>query len=144
MKTKNCPHCGIRKDVAMFSTNRARLDGLQGICKDCKGGYDREHHRKNKKRIYAYKVSEKKRRHAYILEYLKKHPCVDCGESDPVVLDFDHVRGRKSLAVSLMANQVWAMATIIKEIAKCDVRCANCHRRVTAKRHGNWYRFSPR
>lgn len=140
METKRCPHCETVKGISMFSANAARSDKLQGICKECKKEYDRKHHHKNKKSIYAYKVLEKARRHAFLLDYLRSHPCADCGEPDPVVLDFDHVRGLKILPVSVMANQVWSMDSIELEIAKCDVRCANCHRRATAKRHGNWYK----
>jgi hypothetical protein len=31
--------------------------------------------------------------------------------------------------------------TILKELSKCDVRCANCHRRRTA-RDFKWFRAS--
>ncbi len=71
---------------------------------------------------------------AAILHYLQTHPCVDCGESDPVVLDFDHVRGVKVMDISSMVAAGHPWSTIQTEIAKCDVRCSNCHRRITAAR----------
>lgn len=67
-------------------------------------------------------------------DYLLKHPCVDCGETDPVVLEFDHVRGLKKYFVSTLIRKGYPILTIKREIMKCDVRCANCHRRVTAER----------
>jgi len=72
-------------------------------------------------------------RHLY--EYLKVHACVDCGEQDPLVLEFDHVRGRKKGNIAQMAHtHVWE--TVLQEIEKCDVRCANCHRRKSAHQLG--------
>jgi hypothetical protein len=70
----------------------------------------------------------------YVEQYKREHPCVDCGEGDPIVLDFDHVRGVKRFSVANAARGKHAMSTVIEEIAKCEVRCANCHRRVTHKR----------
>lgn len=68
-------------------------------------------------------------------DYYESHPCVDCGEPDPVV----HVRGQKMFNVSEAAHKGFGIERIEAEIAKCDVRCCNCHRRKTAQR-GNWYR----
>lgn len=67
-------------------------------------------------------------------EFLLKNPCVDCGEKDPVVLDFDHVRGEKRTGVKRMLAGTYSLESVFEEIAKCEVRCANCHRRVTARR----------
>ena len=67
-----------------------------------------------------------------------EHPCVDCGEADPVVLTFDHVRGEK---VANVADLIWSkhsLAAVQAEVAKCDVRCANCHTRRTAAVAGWW------
>jgi hypothetical protein len=64
---------------------------------------------------------------------LLHHSCVDCGESDPLVLDFDHVRGMKKRHVSRMISGGTSIETLRKEIEKCVVRCANCHRRKTAR-----------
>ena len=53
--------------------------------------------------------------------------------SDPVVLQFDHVIGQKRMAISTMLSSGLAIATIRNEIKKCEVRCANCHLRKTAR-----------
>jgi hypothetical protein len=65
--------------------------------------------------------------------------CVDCGETDPIVLEFDHEPGNKVDIISRMVQQRAWNATLA-EIAKCSVRCANCHRRKTAERAG-WYAY---
>lgn len=72
-----------------------------------------------------------------IFEYLLGHPCVDCGEADVVVLEFDHVYGEKKYNISDLVRRYSCWETIKAEIAKCEVRCANCHRRITVKRAGN-------
>lgn len=73
-----------------------------------------------------------------IVEYLTTHPCIDCGERDPLVLQFDHVTGAKTAAVTAMIHLAnWDR--IVGEIAKCVVRCANCHHRKTSISFG-WLR----
>jgi 5-methylcytosine-specific restriction endonuclease McrA len=66
----------------------------------------------------------------FIKNYLVKHPCVHCGETDPVVLEFDHLRDKK-MAVSRLLRR-YSPKMVKEEIAKCQVLCANCHRRKTA------------
>ena len=72
----------------------------------------------------------------FIFEYYKSHPCVDCGETDPVVLDFDHVGKKTYTVANILKYRRWQI--VLDEIAKCQVRCSNCHRRKTAKDYG-WY-----
>ena len=65
---------------------------------------------------------------AYIKDHLTKHPCVECGNTDIRVLEFDHVRGKKNGAVTVLARSLLTlMPQLIAEMAKCDVRCRNCH-----------------
>lgn len=72
----------------------------------------------------------------YKYNYYKEHPCIDCGETDPVVLQFDHLK-EKSINVSKIKM---SLDSLKKEIEKCEVVCANCHARRTAKQAG-WYDF---
>ena len=74
----------------------------------------------------------------FVHNYLLHHPCVDCGEKDVRVLDFDHVRGKKYKSVSKMLSGSHSIDRLIEEIKKCEVRCANCHRKITAERAGNF------
>lgn len=68
------------------------------------------------------------------LAYLRQHPCVDCGEADPVVLEFDHMSDKLG-DIAVLARK-WRWSAIEREIAKCEIRCANCHRRKTARERG--------
>lgn len=80
--------------------------------------YQRQYQREKTQRLRAYKAAQ---------------GCADCGENDPIVLDFDHVRGEKSFDIGhALGAKGWS--TLLKEIEKCDVVCANCHRRRTALR----------
>lgn len=70
-----------------------------------------------------------------MLEHLLKNPCIDCGEKDILVLEFDHVdRKRKRATVTRLLHL--PLETVKKEIEKCAVRCCNCHRRRTARQMG--------
>jgi hypothetical protein len=74
-----------------------------------------------------------------VIEYLTGHPCIDCGEADPFVLEFDHVKGPKRRNICDIVSMGWSLATLEDEIAKCVVRCANCHRRKTAHQF-KWFK----
>ena len=67
-----------------------------------------------------------KRKKEFIQNYLSSHPCVDCGLSDVRCLEFDHINGDKSFSLSDCRSH--SQVKIEAEIAKCEVRCANCHR----------------
>jgi len=64
---------------------------------------------------------------------LKDKPCKDCHRRFPSeCMDWDHVRGQKKGRVSAMVNL--SRARLLREIKKCDLICANCHRMRTKKR----------
>lgn len=72
-------------------------------------------------------------------EYLRTHPCVDCGETDMVVLQFDHLRDKVCGIGTMIANG-YTWLKIYQEIEKCEVVCANDHQRRTAVR-AKWNRL---
>lgn len=73
-----------------------------------------------------------------LVEYFSRHPCVDCGQTDMRCLEFDHVRGKKSNDISRMITIGCSWSTIEAEVAKCEVRCANCHRIRESKKSNSW------
>lgn len=69
-----------------------------------------------------------------VSDYKIKKGCIDCGyNKHPQALDFDHVRDKK-YEVSALARSNARPETLWAEIAKCVVRCANCHRIMTYNR----------
>ncbi len=73
----------------------------------------------------------------YLFQKLSNSKCVDCGEKDILVLDFDHIK-EKEFNIAVLFKKRCAIKTLEKELNKCEVRCANCHRRKTAKEIGSW------
>jgi hypothetical protein len=137
--TKRCCTCGLERPLTDFNVRRAADDGLQSRCRACsKEWYERNrlthmaNVRRNSKAIIA-------RNRILLAAYLADNPCVDCGESDIRCLDFDHRDAAEKVddVARLMCNAL-SWRRILAEIEKCDVRCANCHRRVTVERGGWW------
>jgi hypothetical protein len=149
MPCRTCTRCGKRKRETSFSQIKRTTanDGYAytNLCLVCRRAKQVEYYHatpSRKSKVAHTKKNQRLRVAAYICDYLRKHPCVDCGESDIVVLDFDHVRGTKKNSISRLRLSN-GIKTIQAEIAKCEVRCANCHRRKTARQHG-WKHKMPR
>jgi 5-methylcytosine-specific restriction endonuclease McrA len=88
-----------------------------------------------KRKVYNKGIIERNKK--FVADYLRDHPCVDCGEDDLVVLDFDHLDPTTKIKeISNLVYNTAGLSTIQVEIAKCEVVCANCHRRRTSKRRG--------
>ena len=132
---KTCCKCKKSKHDNQFPARSG--GGLGPYCWPCKRQYDRDYWSRTKVRRNKRKrqngVQIRLRNRAFVRAYLEKHPCVDCGENDPVVLDFHHVRGRKNRDISTLVRERASLRAIKAEIAKCVVCCANCHRRRTHK-----------
>jgi hypothetical protein len=113
------------------------------VCVDCRRERGRAHYRENrsyyltKARRHQDKVVEQVRE--WVAQYLREHPCVDCGITDIRVLEFDHKDpSAKRLPVSVLARSGYSLMAVKEEIEKCDVRCANCHRIRTHEQQGWW------
>lgn len=71
------------------------------------------------------------KRRAWMQDEKLRRGCIDCGYNEhPAALDFDHIEGEKRFAVSKVSRSLEALKA---EIAKCVVRCANCHRIRTSE-----------
>jgi hypothetical protein len=141
---KLCPTCQQIKPKSEFGKNKAKADGLQNQCNPCRKSYNATYYQKTKevqnpKRYLRHNEWRQEVRQR-LRDYLLDHPCVDCGEADIIVLQFDH-QYDKVANLSVMIGSGFSWQRILDEIKKCQVVCANCHMRRTAKAQ-NWFRAS--
>ena len=137
-----CAKCHIEKPLSNYAYKNKSKGWLLSYCMECNRMYQRWHYQKYHD-DYRVKRSDRRKKvrkenRQKLLEYFCLHPCIDCGEKDYQVLEFDHVRGEKRDNVATMFSGAMAWETMLIEISKCEVRCANCHKRKTAKQF-QWY-----
>lgn len=133
---RRCSTCGDMKPIEEFPIKNKATGLRRSQCRACRRAYGREHYERNRpsyvSRAKDRRKSERPRIRALVDEFLRSHPCVDCGCPIITVLEFDHRDpGEKSLTVARL-KMSGTVSSIRREIEKCDVRCANCHRRRTA------------
>ena len=136
---KECGRCKEIKSIDEFYRHGPKR---QSWCKSCRKEYDKKYYDENdhrKEKIKLRRDRHKENVRKFLLEYRREHPCIDCGESDPVCLDFDHKPEFEKIdSIGMMVSRQLSLKVIKEEISKCDVRCANCHRKKTSKDF-NWY-----
>ena len=138
MKTKPCTRGKHEIGVEFFSKCAKNKDGLMHWCKKCVAEYERERYQNgDRDRKKGNRANTEKRAQDYIWSVLTTSQCVDCCNDDPLVLEFDHRDGSDKL-YNISSMYSWSVESIKKEITKCEVRCANCHKKKTAKQFGFW------
>ena len=134
---KICTGCKKNRKLTSFWTKNGRP---QAQCKDCQTKYHKKHYLENKDRYLERALNRNKtqaNRIQSIINSMKESPCMDCGEIFPYyVMDFDHRPNEEKLTnISRMRRRYGTPEQeILEEIAKCDLVCANCHRKRTHRR----------
>ncbi|HWR85373.1 MAG TPA: hypothetical protein VN200_05210 [Rhodoglobus sp.] len=137
---KRCFRCGKEKAYRHFNRSMKNRDGLHSYCRECQKEHYQANlarHLENARRNSAARRSEARR----IMAEALADGCIDCGIRDLRVLEFDHVRGTKVAAVTVLARRGAGTASLLDEIAKCEVRCRNCHAIATLTRLGKSWRL---
>ena len=128
---KKCCVCKVDKPVSDFDLNVSRADGLQTTCKECNSVRHQEWYEQNKDEVRRRAKEWNEQKHnlltKFLSEYLRLHPCVDCGNTNILVLEFDHVQGIKVDAIGHMLSARVSLDVLKEELSKCEVRCRNCH-----------------
>lgn len=105
---------------------------VRSYCNDCRKAVRCSHYHGNadvyKKRSVEWRQEVAKE----YCRYLLQHPCVDCGQKDIRVLEPDHLHDKVG-KVSAMINHGRPWDYILAELAKCAIRCSNCHAIKTAE-----------
>ena len=131
---KTCTKCNENKPLSEFNKNKRQADGVQTCCRMCQKALNRQSYLKSPAR--RKKLSEqgrlaKLRGKAFVQRYKRFCGCRVCGESEPIALDLHHLdpSTKEGNPANLYGN---SFKTIKREIRKCVVLCANCHRKVHA------------
>ena len=140
---KKCNHCHKVKDEEEYNWRYKALGIRHPTCRDCQHQHNKKYFEGDAKERHLQQVQERKHEarnvaREYVWDYLTRHPCTQCGEADPVVLEFHHI-GEKYMAVSQMVGGGYPVETIQAEIDRCVVLCGNCHKKLTMKDRG-WFR----
>ena len=130
--TKTCSRCKKTKPLSDFFKKSAHKDGYESHCRACARKYQRQHYERNKQ-FYFDKNLRRQKHLSEICYRAKDRPCADCKTKyPPYVMDFDHLRD-KDMPVSRLVK-FGSITRLKREIAKCEVVCANCHRERTHQR----------
>lgn len=141
---KRCNTCGVSQPEENYHWNKS-AGGRFNKCKSCRKKVNDSYYHRNKERVNALckerRDKKKEINFKHLIEYYKTHPCIDCGETDFRVLQFDHRDSleKKANIGNWMGSKNWP--EILEEIKKCDIRCANCHLRRTIVQL-NWYAWA--
>ena len=130
---KTCSKCKINKPIKEFSFKSVTLGKRHSYCKECGNNLTRSHYLNNK-RQYLARNSRTNPRHRSLIRSEKSRPCADCGDQYPYyVMDFDHRDGMTKSFILSDASRATSKS-LMQEMAKCDVVCANCHGERTHQR----------
>lgn len=129
-----CGRCGQMLSLANFHFSRGRR---QSWCKACRAEYMRERGEVHRRQTRTARDRRRTETRTFVLERLRSGSCADCGVSDAVVLEFDHL-GEKTADVAKLVHEGYRLARVKAEIATCEIVCVNCHRRRTATRARTW------
>lgn len=93
--------------------------------------YHKRWYNKNKEKRFAINRRNKVRIRNFIREFKVSLTCGECGENHPACLEFHHLDpSKKEISIANTIKNGWAIERIKKEMDKCIVLCANCHRKL--------------
>jgi hypothetical protein len=140
---KICIRCKLEQPISNYTRRRVSKDGYNAACKSCTRKASKKHFVENREyylsKAQRHRATNQKASREYTFNHLSNNPCSDCGEDDIIVLQFDHLNPKnKKNCVSTLITDGYRLETVKAEIEKCQVLCANCHARKTAKQLSHW------
>lgn len=146
---KICSICKLAKSFESFYVRDGSRNRLHAQCKDCykekRKSFMEEHYKKYgdqyRSRARIRKMVQKRARQEKLVNYLEDKKCEFCGFSDIRALHFDHIDpSKKEFGIARAINDGYHWDRTLKEIEKCRILCANCHRIRTAQ-HEDWIKW---
>jgi len=131
---KKCCICKKELKRQCFYKSTKSKDGLQSKCVKCHKLYRKKHYLENKQKYLDKAKANRAKYRKDFLDWIKSQKCNICSNNDFRVLEFHHKRD-KEYNISKKVGKV-KFETLKKEINKCEILCANCHRIKTAEQFG--------
>jgi hypothetical protein len=128
------------KALSDFHKNKNRRDGVQVYCKPCRAVIDHKRYERRRGTHVPTRVWERGRAE-WLLSLKRGRPCTDCGRVfPPEVMQWDHLPGLPKFGNISTDLRKRSREEVLREIAKCELVCTNCHTIRTFARAGwgNW------
>lgn len=128
---KKCNKCKQILDLNCFGNKTESKDGKNPTCKNCRREYKKKWVKTAKGKASHAKQSKRRGREIklWLLKQIGCNKCKYCEEKHPACLDFHH-RNADEKRFVIASNKKKNKDVLLEEIAKCDVVCANCHRKL--------------
>jgi hypothetical protein len=131
METKMCSKCGNEKEINEFPFKNKEKNIRHIVCKFCWKEIRKKSYNNNKEVTLKRNKRNKKKNLEWYVNYKSKLKCVNCGEDHPACLEFHHIDpNKKDFNISINIRSTYSVNKILREIEKCDILCANCHRKL--------------
>lgn len=131
MKTKICSKCKKECELNEFPFKNTEKNIRHNVCKICWKDIRKISYNNNKVVTLNRNKRNTKKNINWYIDYKSKLKCVKCGEDHPACLDFHHKNpNEKDFNISINIGSTYSINKILNEIEKCDVLCANCHRKL--------------
>jgi hypothetical protein len=129
--------CGCCRQVLPLASFHVSRHGRQSWCKTCRAEYMHERGELHLQQTRRARDHRRAQARDLVLRLLSTGGCADCGLTDPLVLEFDHI-GEKTMDVAKLVHEGYSLWRVELEVSRCEIVCANCHRRRTARRSRTW------
>lgn len=127
MTMKKCYECGKRKALDQFSKRKTSKDGLRLACRECEKERSAAYYKANRSKWHDRRLETRDK----LMELKSTLKCQLCLEDEPRCLDFHHLDPTtKKFDIARGVRDRLSWKSVLKEIEKCVVLCANCHRKV--------------
>jgi len=131
---RRCGRC--LRDLPLTEFNR-HPSGHQWWCRDCYRAYFRARARMHRRQVHLARKDRRQKARAFVADYLRIRCCSECREPDPCLLEFHHLQHKRGNVSDLVLAGA-SVRALERELEKCTVLCANCHRVRTASSRGSW------
>ena len=130
---KICTKCKKPLELEAFNFKNKKKNTRQSVCRECLKPFKIEYYQDNKEEHFARNKAMMNKLKQFVKEYKLANPCVNCGESDHRCLDFHHTNPEDKDYDVAVLYKCGSKSLIEKEIKKCIILCANCHRKFHYK-----------